>query len=766
MAIEKQPQLVRGLTLTGASTVAVGTIIGSGVFLVAKKMTLGMGTPAGVFLIWVLGGALSLTGALAYAELATMMPEAGGEYAYLREGYGPLWGFLYGWMQVLIGKPGSIATLGAGFAIYLGYFFPTLPEKWVSFALICLLGGVNYFGVKASGAVQTFFTLLKVALILGLIGGAIFTGHGNTANFATSIPVDHRFNGFIAALVASLWAYDGWNNVTMVAGEVENPRRNLPLALIAGTAAVGALYILANVAYFYVLPAERVAAASRVASEVASVSLGTYGGAFVAIAAMASMFAAINGSILSGSRVPFAMAADRRFFPFLATVHPRFHGPSNSVVFMCLVAAGLSLTGSYDELFSYVIFASWIFYGLTAAAVIALRISRPNAERPYRCWGYPVLPAIFVLVAGALSISILFQDTKRSLIGLLIIAAGVPAFFFFEKRRKAAALLLLVYLLALPHANAAGPSSSGSGGTPQVLVFALGDRAGIRSLGDHGVDMDVLSPQAFVVHGDGRVTGRIHPELAGGADRANLPMMPAVVNEDFSADVSTALLNSPAARKRAVTSLVETALHLGLPGFIIDFEALPREQRDHYTHFLTLAKRHFREAGLLLGVAIPPPQGLARDCYNFTEIGKLADTVIVMAYDQHSRTGPPGPIAGYNWVERALEATLEFIPNEKLFLGVPLYHRKWTVAQPSATTGSHREALTLLQNAGVELQWDEAARSPWFQRARQTVWLEDSRSLSEKISLAVRYHLAGIAAWRLGQEDPGVWKVLEEYRKQ
>jgi len=755
MPAEKQPGLIRGLSLTGASAVAVGTIIGSGVFLVAKEMTLGMGTPGGVFMIWVIGGALSLSGALAYAELAAMMPEAGGEYVYLREAYGPLWGFLYGWMQFLIGKPGSLATLGAGFARYFGFFFPGLPGKLVSFSLICLLGGVNYFGVKASGAVQEFFTFLKIALILGLVFGALFSGHGSWSNFSTSIPVAGKFTGFIAALVAALWAYDGWNNVTMVAGEVENPRRNLPLALIVGTAVVGALYILANVAYFYVLPAAKVAAADRVAADVATVFLGNKGGAFVAVAAMVSIFAAINGSILSGSRVPFAMAADGRFFKTIATIHPRFHGPSNAVIFLCAVAALLSLTGTYEQLFNYVIFASWIFYGITAAAVIALRIRRPQAERPYRCWGYPVLPAVFVIVAGALSVSILFENTGRALVGLAIIALGVPAFYYFEKHRKAAGFLLLMCCLGL-HAHA----------QPRVMVFALGDRAGIRSLSEHSVDMDVLSPQAFIVHSDGRITGRIHPDIAERASRANLPMMPAVVNEDFSPEATGVLLNSPAARKRVITSLVEMAERLHFRGFVIDFEALSREQRDHYTYFLTLAHREFQAAHLKLGVAIPPPQGNAKEAYDFAAVGRLADTVIVMAYDQHSRTGPPGPIAAYDWVERALEATLEFIPHEKLLLGVPLYHRKWTGSQPSATTGSHREALALADQSGAELQWDDAARSPWFQRANQTVWLENSRSLAEKLSLATRYRLAGIAAWRLGQEDPGVWNVLEEYRKQ
>src|ERR1035438_10765222 len=266
MTVE-QPTLIRGLGLMGASAVVIGTTIGSGVFLVSAEMTRGMGTPAGVFFVWIFGGALSLTGALAYAELAAAMPEAGGEYNYLRAGYGPLAAFLYGWMPMLIGKPGSLATLGAGFARYFSFFFPSLPQKAVSFTMICLLGVVNYFGVKTSGAVQTLFTFLKIALILGLVVGALVSGQGSWSNFSTSIPVAGLFGGFVAALVAALWAYDGWNNVAMVAGEVERPERNLPLSLVAGTAAVGVLYVLANVAYFYILPAAKEIGRARVGKE-------------------------------------------------------------------------------------------------------------------------------------------------------------------------------------------------------------------------------------------------------------------------------------------------------------------------------------------------------------------------------------------------------------------------------------------------------------------------------------------------------------------
>ncbi len=295
---------------------------------------------------------------------------------------------------------------------------------------------------------------------------------------------------------------------------------------------------------------------------------------------------------------------------------------------------------------------------------------------------------------------------------------------------------------------------------PSLMVFALGDRAGIRSLSEHARSMDVLSPQAFVAHADGRLTGRIHPELA----RAHVILMPAVVNEDFSTPALSELLASRRSRARLENSLIVTAHAQHLHGFVIDFEGLSPAQREHYTLFLTDAHKLFRKAGLSFAVAIPPPLGKSRDTFDYRAIGKICDTVIVMAYDQHSRSSAPGPIAGYNWVERAVEETLAFIPAEKILLGVPLYHRKWNDSDP-ATTGSHREAIALRDAAGAETQWDDIARSPWFDMPGQKVWFEDSRSLGEKIDLARRYRLGGVAAWRLGQEDPEVWSIFQEYRR-
>lgn len=302
--------------------------------------------------------------------------------------------------------------------------------------------------------------------------------------------------------------------------------------------------------------------------------------------------------------------------------------------------------------------------------------------------------------------------------------------------------------------------------TVTVMAFALSDRAGVRSLSEHAVSVDVVSPQCYVAHPNGKVTGHISPDLLKAA-RGRTQMMPSVVNEDFSTEALSDLLQSRAARDRLTKALVTVAKRDHLRGFVIDFEGLGRSNRDHYTAFLKAARIQMHKAGLRLGVAIPPPLGSYRDSFDHAAIGRVADVVVVMAYDQHSRNSPPGPIAGYNWVERAVETTVAVIPPGKLLLGVPLYHRKWN--ETGSTAGSHQQALSLLTESGAELQWDTLSRSPWFKvetvEASNTVWLENSRSVAEKLEIARRYKLAGVAAWRLGQEDPEVWDVLVRYKQ-
>ena len=458
---EKPPEgagrfdLKRDLGLWSAAAIVVGTVIGSAIFIVPRDMVNNVGSPLMVFAVWIFGGMLSLFGALSYAELAAALPEAGGEYVYLREAYGPLWGFLYGWTQMWVAKSGSIATLATGFFIYLANFHPELERVWMvvplplgeagqqlqirygqllAMVVIAVLAIINYFGVKVGGNVQVAVTLVKVGLIAAIIVIGLGTGHGNVANYHTSIPAAGGITGFFAALVAALWAYDGWNNVSMVASEVQKPQRNLPLALIVGTLSVIALYLLTNLAYFYILPASAVGSTNRVAGEAMRRVLGAPGANAVSIAAMISIFAALNGSILSGSRVPFAMARDRLFFRRIGYVHPRHRTPSVSILALSAWAALLVLSGRYDQLYTYVIFASVILYGMATAAVIVLRYKRPDMPRPYRTLGYPVVPIVFVLGISCLVISTLWKSPRESLMGLGLVALGLPFYFYWKRR--------------------------------------------------------------------------------------------------------------------------------------------------------------------------------------------------------------------------------------------------------------------------------------------------------------------------------------------
>jgi len=443
-AAARQPELLQSLGAWGAISIVVGTIIGSGIFLVPKTMVAEVGSPAMVLAVFVVGGLLSLCGALTYAELGAALPYAGGEYVYLREAYGPLLSFLYGWTQFWVIKSGSIATLATAFFYYLANFWPSLQApllvvplprdstleissgQLLAIALILGLAWLNYFGVKLGGQVQTAVTILKVGMILAIVLLAALLGGGQTANLVSRVTHTGGLQGFFAALVAALWAYDGWNNLNMVSSEIQNPQRNIPRALILGVLVVGAIYLCANVAYFYVLSASEVAATDRVASEAARKFLGDAGGDAVALAAMISIFGALNGSILSGSRVPYALARDGYFFSQMGRVHPHHRTPHYSILALSCWGAVLVLSGSYEQLFTYVIFAGWIFFGLTASAVFVLRAKRPQMTRPFHVLGYPYVPVAFVVMAGALVLMTLWTSPRESLMGLGLIALGFP----------------------------------------------------------------------------------------------------------------------------------------------------------------------------------------------------------------------------------------------------------------------------------------------------------------------------------------------------
>ncbi len=449
------PELKRELGVWAAASIVVGTVIGSGIFLVPRTMVRNVGTEGWVMAVWVVGGLLSIAGALSYAELAAAIPEAGGEYAYLREAYGPIWGFIYSWTQTWVAKSGSVATLATGFFLYVANFFPSLdsvlyrvplplgPEggpleirygQLFAIALILALGGLNYFGVRFGGNVQVALTAVKVGLIAAVIVAGLALGQHHAPG---EMPASQlAFPGFIAALVAALWAYNGWNNVAMVASEVRDPQRNLPRALIWGTAAVIGIYMLANAAYFHVLTASQVASSDRVAAVMMRGIFGEAGAAAVSLAAMVSIFAALNGSILSGSRVPYAAARQGYFFRAIGRVNPTHHTPGPSILLLSAWSGLLVLSGKYDDLFNLVIFASWILYGMTAAAVIVLRVKKPELTRPYRLKLYPLIPLLFIAGSIVLIVTTAVQRPRESVLGIGLILLGLPFYFHWKRVRS------------------------------------------------------------------------------------------------------------------------------------------------------------------------------------------------------------------------------------------------------------------------------------------------------------------------------------------
>ncbi|MBV9501794.1 MAG: amino acid permease [Acidobacteriaceae bacterium] len=455
--MQPRPSLQRVLGVWSAVAIVIGTVIGSGVFLVPSTMIRFVGSVKLLFIVWIVAGLLSLFGALTYAELAAAMPEAGGEYVYLSAAYGPFWGYIYGWTQFWVAKSGSIATLAAGFYTYLTAFVPVLGSsivviplhigpggslleihygQLVAIGLILILAAVNYVGVRSGGNVQLFVTVIKMALIGGVIAFGLLSGRGDFSHFGGKITAAGGMAGFFAAMVSALWAYDGWNNVSMVSSEIRNPQRNLPRSLIVGTSAVIATYLLINLAYFYVLNPAQVASSHRVAADMMSYLHGNAAAAAVTVAVLISIFAALNGSILAGARVPYAMARDGLFFRAAAVVHPKFHTPGNSMILLCLWASVVVLSGWFDDLYNFVIFGSWILYLMTAVSVFVLRRKRRDLSRPYRVIGYPLVPVLFVCVAALLLVSTIQTRPRESLMGLGLMAAGIPFYFYWKSRVK------------------------------------------------------------------------------------------------------------------------------------------------------------------------------------------------------------------------------------------------------------------------------------------------------------------------------------------
>jgi basic amino acid/polyamine antiporter, APA family len=442
--------LPRALGLRHAIAIVVGTIIGSGIFLVPKEMMQAVGSAKLVYLAWIVGGILSIFGALTYAELGALKPQAGGEYVYVRDGYGPLAGFLYAWTWFVIAKPASIATITTGLMRILGTFhaFRFLTSNAVSAPVVITwaqlgamfatlaISGLNYIGVRKAGDFQYFFTWLKVLMIATIVGVAFSFRGGSFQNFSSTFAgATGGINGFMIALVAALWAYDGWNDLNMVSEEIERPERNIPVALIVGVLVVAGLYMLTNAAVQYVLAAAQVAASDRPASDATSLAIGAMGGLIVSAGMALSMLVGLNGTVMSGGRVPFAVARDGYFFRTLAEVHPRFLTPGNALIVQAVLSCILLLMVSrFQQLFSIAIFAEWLFYMIAASTIFIFRRRMPDAHRAYRTWGYPVVPLVFILAAAFLLYSTFTENLERSLIGSVVILAGAPVFLFFRRR--------------------------------------------------------------------------------------------------------------------------------------------------------------------------------------------------------------------------------------------------------------------------------------------------------------------------------------------
>lgn len=451
-ATTSQRGLLRELGAAHAASIVIGVVIGSGIFLVPSEMIQAAGSAKLVYLAWIVGGIFSFFGAATYAELGAMKPQAGGEYVYIRDAFGPLAGFLCGWTWTVVVKPSSLAAISTGVVRILGNLAPfsflntrafvlggfsLSVGQFVAMAFVVLVSFVNYIGIRRAGNFQLAFTVLKLALII-VIAGIAFTAPGDWSHFAQRYSgASGSVAGFFAALAAALWAYDGWSDLNMVAEEVRNPERNIPLALIGGILVIGALYMLVNAAVQYALPPAVVAASPSAMSDAVRASFLGSGAAILVSAAMViALTASLNGVAMSGARITFALSRDGNFFRALSGVHPRFHTPHVATATQCVLSViFLLIGGSFRQLFTLALFAEWLSYVAASAALFVFRGSRSGGQRPFRFWGYPLAPALFILASAALLYYTFSSNLRYSALGTLVILAGVPVYYAFALRR-------------------------------------------------------------------------------------------------------------------------------------------------------------------------------------------------------------------------------------------------------------------------------------------------------------------------------------------
>ena len=466
---DSKPELVHGLTLPATASLVVGSVIGTGVFLKAAIMTQLVGNPMMVIAAWLAAGLLSLSGALIYAELAVLLPQAGGEYVYLRAAYGDAVAFCYGWMRFVVGSSGTIASLAAGFAIFAAPFLPFNAvwlrrdfvlfgqrthwslgtQQAVAVGVIILVSVVNFVGVASSGYLQSFLTVLKVSAALGLVIGVFGWSRGATCGNLAMSSSTHSWTGvsaFGTAVIAALWGYNGWNQMPMVAGEVRNPGWAVPRALSLGMLLVVGIYMALNISYFFALPVGEVflSSSSRypealpVATKAAKTVMGPAAVPILSVVFLLSTLGALHAAVLSCARVPFAMARDGLFFRALGSLGRRTRAPIVSVAAQALWSCVLTISGTFDQLTDCVIFALWLSYGLVACSLFVLRHKLPNAPRSYKVFGYPFIPGCFVVVSCWLLLNTLHTRPLESLAGLSLIACGLPLYLYYWKYKLSA----------------------------------------------------------------------------------------------------------------------------------------------------------------------------------------------------------------------------------------------------------------------------------------------------------------------------------------
>lgn len=435
-------ELKRQLGLLDSTMINVGTIVASAIFIVPSVIAGELHASLPTILVWVVGGAVSLLGALSVAELGAAMPKAGGIYVYLREAYGPVWGFLYGWSSGVVINPASIAAIALGFATYLGFFVPLGDAGTKVVAVVSIVGltVLNSLGVRLGAITQNVLTLTKIGLLVALIAVGFLLPGGGVSNLAplwSGGPVSEQIASFGVALVAVLWAYDGWIEITYVGSEVKDPDRNLPRSVILSTFIAIVLYCLVTASFAYVLSPAKMAASSLVASDAAQVTLGHAGAGLVAVAIMTATLGSNNGIVLTAARVPYAMARDGLLPRWLAGVHPRFLTPVPSLAVQCVISIALTWISTepswknvYSRLFTYVVLAEFVFYAMSCGAVIRLRRKAPELVRPYRAWGYPVTPVVFILFSLWLVFNTAKEDPADTLMSALLILAGLPLYWW------------------------------------------------------------------------------------------------------------------------------------------------------------------------------------------------------------------------------------------------------------------------------------------------------------------------------------------------